>query len=108
MAGITGLGTTFNLPNYVGELFNVSPEDTPFLSAIGGLTGGVAVNSTVFTWSSYDLRDAADDRQRLEGADAPTAEVLAAADAAVDADYAAMNAARKAYEADCGENDSEV
>jgi len=74
MAGITGLGTTFNLPNYVGELFNVSPEDTPFLSAIGGLTGGVAVNSTVFTWSQYDLRDAADDRQRLEGADAPTAE----------------------------------
>ena len=74
MAGITGLGTTFNLPNYVGELFNVSPEDTPFLSAIGGLTGGVAVNSTVFTWSQYDLRDAEDDRQRVEGADAPTAE----------------------------------
>lgn len=74
MAGITGLGTTFNLPNYVGELFNVSPEDTPFLSAIGGLTGGVAVNSTVFTWSSYDLRDADATRQRLEGADAPTAE----------------------------------
>lgn len=74
MAGISGLGTTYNLPNYVGELFNVSPEDTPFLSAIGGLTGGVSVNSVVFTWSTYDLRDAADDRQRLEGADAPTAE----------------------------------
>lgn len=74
MAGITGLGTTFNLPNYVGELFNVSPEDTPFLSAIGGLTGGVSVNSTVFTWSEYDLRDADETRQRLEGADAPTAE----------------------------------
>ena len=73
MAGITGLGTTYNLPNYVGELFNISPEDTPFLSAIGGLTGGVAVNSTIFQWSQYDLRDAADDRQRLEGADAPTA-----------------------------------
>jgi hypothetical protein len=72
MAGITSLGTTYNLPNYVGELFNVSPEDTPFLSAIGGLTGGRSVNSVVFTWSSYDLRDAADDRQRLEGADAPT------------------------------------
>ena len=72
MAGITALGTTYNLPNYVGELFNVSPEDTPFLSAIGGLTGGRSVNSVVFTWSSYDLRDAADDRQRLEGADAPT------------------------------------
>jgi len=74
MAGITGLGTTFNLPNYVGELFNVSPEDTPFLSAIGGLTGGMAVNSTIFNWSQYDLRDAEVDRQRLEGADAPTAE----------------------------------
>lgn len=74
MAGISGLGTTYNLPNYVGELFNVSTEDTPFLSAIGGLTGGVSVNSVLFTWSTYDLRDAEDDRQRVEGADAPTAE----------------------------------
>lgn len=74
MAGITGLGTTFNLPNFVGELFSVSPEDTPFLSAIGGLTGGISETSTVFTWQSYDLRDAADDRQRTEGADAPNAE----------------------------------
>ena len=74
MAGITGQGNTFNLPNYVGELFSASPEDTPFLSAIGGLTGGVAVNSTVFTWSAFDLRDAASDRQRKEGDDAPTAE----------------------------------
>lgn len=81
MAGISGLGTTYNLPNYVGELFNVSPEDTPFLSAIGGLTGGVSVNSVVFTWSTYDLRDAADDRQRVEGADAPTAEARVRAQA---------------------------
>lgn len=72
MAGITALGTTYNLPNFVGELFAASPEDTPFLSAIGGLTGGESVASTVFTWQGYDLRDAADDRQRLEGADAPT------------------------------------
>ena len=74
MAGITELGTTYNLPNFVGELFAASPEDTPFLSAIGGLTGGTSVGSTVFTWQGYDLRDAADDRQRLEGADAPTTE----------------------------------
>lgn len=74
MAGIVGAGTTFNLPNYVGELFSTSPEDTPFLSAIGGLTGGREVNSVVFTWSSYDLRQASATRQRLEGADAPTAE----------------------------------
>jgi len=73
MAGITGQGTTFNLPNYVGELFAVSPEDTPLLSSIGGLTGGESVGSVLFEWQYYDLRDAADDRQRLEGADAPTA-----------------------------------
>ncbi|WP_432159067.1 SU10 major capsid protein [Streptomyces sp. bgisy153] len=74
MAGITGMGTTFNLPNYVGELFSETPTDTPFLSAIGGLTGGMAVNATLFQWQGYDLRDAADDRQRTEGADAPAAE----------------------------------
>ncbi len=75
MAGITGQGTTYNLPNFTGELFAVSREDTPFLSAIGGLTGGKSANgSPEFTWSTYDLRDAEDDRQRTEGADAPTAE----------------------------------
>ena len=72
MAGITGLGTTYNLPNYVGELFAASPEDTPLLSAIGGLTGGESVGATLFEWQGYDLRDAADNRQRLEGADAGT------------------------------------
>src|SRR5699024_3717563 len=66
-----GQGTTFNLPNYVGELFAASPEDTPFLSAIGGLTGGQSVGSVVFEWQGYDLRAAENDRQRLEGADAP-------------------------------------
>lgn len=73
MAGISGQGTTFNLPNYVGELYAVSREDTPFLSAIGGLAGAQSTTSTLFQWTTYDLRDAADDRQRLEGADAPTA-----------------------------------
>lgn len=74
MPGITGQGTTFNLPNFVGELFTETPTDTPFLSAIGGLTGGEAVTSTLFQWQGYDLRDASDTRQRLEGANAPTAE----------------------------------
>lgn len=74
MAGITGLGTTYNLPNYVGELFAASPEDTPFLSAIGGLTGGESVGAVAFEWQGYDLRDAENDRQRKEGADAPSGE----------------------------------
>jgi hypothetical protein len=74
MAGITGQADTFDVPNYVGELFSITPTDTPFLSAIGGLTGGRAADSTLFQWQSYDLRDADDARQRLEGANAPTAE----------------------------------
>ena len=74
MPGITGLGTTYNLPNYVGELFDASPEDTPLLSAIGGLTGGQSAGATFVEWQGYDLRDAADDRQRTEGAAAPDGE----------------------------------
>jgi len=74
MPGITGMGTTYNLPNYVGELFNASPEDTPLLSSIGGLTGGTSVGATLFEWQGYDLRDPDAERQRLEGADAPAGE----------------------------------
>jgi hypothetical protein len=74
MAGITGQGTTFNLPNYVGELFALSRETTPFLSAIGGLSGGRSTTATEFEWQTYDLRDASGQRQALEGANAPTAE----------------------------------
>ncbi|MDD7505558.1 MAG: DUF5309 family protein [Actinomycetaceae bacterium] len=69
MGKIDGLATTYNLPNYTGELFAASPEDTPLLSAIGGLTGGESVGSPVFSWQGYDLRDADDARQRVEGAD---------------------------------------
>lgn len=74
MAGITGQGTTFNLPNFVGELFQITPSDTPFLSMIGGLTGGRPADATLFQWSAYDLRAGDATRQALEGANAPTAE----------------------------------
>ncbi|MFC5789673.1 DUF5309 family protein [Agromyces tardus] len=73
MAGITGIGTTFNLPNFHGELFALTPADTPLLSAAGGIGGGAQTDSTAFEWQTYDLRDAAS-RPRLEGADAPTPE----------------------------------
>lgn len=81
MAGITGQGTTFNLPNFVGELFNISTEDTPFMSAIGGLTGGKSVNAKRWEWQYYDLRASATDRAALEGADAPNAEARVRANA---------------------------
>lgn len=74
MAGsVTGIATTFGLPNYVGELFGLTPEDTPLLSAIGGLTGGGQTTSTEFEWQTFDLRDPSQ-RTRVEGATAPTAE----------------------------------
>lgn len=73
MAGITGMGTTFNLPNYVGELFGLTPTDTPLLSAIGGLTGGGMTTASEFEWQTYDLRDPSQ-RVRAEGAAAPTSE----------------------------------
>lgn len=40
MANTTGVGTMWNLPNYVGELFLIGANQTPFLNMIGGLTGG--------------------------------------------------------------------
>ena len=47
--GVAGWGA-YNLPNFVGELFRLSPIDTPLLSLIGGLTGGEAVDAPIFTW----------------------------------------------------------
>jgi hypothetical protein len=73
MSGITAMGTTFNEPNYHGELFALTPADTPLLSAAGGLGGGKQTLSTAFEWQTYDLRDP-EIRTRLEGADAPAAE----------------------------------
>lgn len=71
MAGITGLGTTYNLPNYTGFLHLLTPADTPLFSAIGGLTGGGQTTSTEFEWQTADLRDPTQPAV-LEGADAPT------------------------------------
>lgn len=73
MAEITGLGTTYNLPNYTGILHQLTPADTPFFSVIGGLAGGGQTTHTEFEWSTFDLRDAGQP-ERLEGADAPTEE----------------------------------
>jgi hypothetical protein len=69
----TGISTTFDLPNYHGELIALTPADTPLLSASGGLGGGKQTEGTSFEWSTFDLRAAAS-RPRLEGASAPTSE----------------------------------
>jgi hypothetical protein len=74
MSAISGLGTTFGLPNYHGELIALTPAETPLLSAAGGVNaGGGQVTDTLVEWQSYDLRNPSI-RTRLEGADAPTSE----------------------------------
>jgi len=70
VAGITALGTTYNLPNYSGILHQLTPADTPLFSAIGGLTGGGQTTDTEFEWQTFDLR-AATQPAVLEGQDAP-------------------------------------
>lgn len=60
MANVTGTGNTFNLPNFVGELFTASPVQTPFLSMIGGLSGGVKSENSEFpTGQLYEFPEAA-------------------------------------------------
>jgi len=73
MGAVSGLGDSYDLPNYVGELFNITPNDTPFLSAIGGMTGGKSVTSKQFTWQTVDNAAAAQ-TVVVEGADATFAE----------------------------------
>ena len=60
MAQVSGLGTTWNLPNYAGELFTADPTQTPFLSMIGGLTGGRQTDNSEFSTAVlYDFPEAA-------------------------------------------------
>jgi hypothetical protein len=72
MATVSGQGTTFNLPNYHGELFTVSPTETPFLSAIGGLNGAKMSRAIDFEWQTIDRRASSANNAALEGAAAPT------------------------------------
>lgn len=59
MPQVTGIGTTWNLPNYAGELFTADPTQTPFLSMIGGLTGGRQTDNFEFpTAVLYDFPEA--------------------------------------------------
>lgn len=71
MAAVSGQGTTFNLPNYHGELFVVSPYETPFLSAIGGLNAAKITHATSFEWQTVDRRTSSANNVALEGAAAP-------------------------------------
>ncbi len=48
MSQVTGMGTTSNLPNYAGDLFTADAENTPLLSMVGGMTGGMQTENYEF------------------------------------------------------------
>lgn len=73
MGDVAGQGTTYNLPNYHGELFTVTPTETPFLSAIGGLHNAVRTLSVEFEWQTVDRRTSTANNSAVEGANAPAA-----------------------------------
>lgn len=63
-----GDATSYDLPNYVGELYDLMPQITPFTTMIGGLNGGREVSSRDFTWQVEDGEEAAGDQQQFENA----------------------------------------
>src|SRR4051812_46023048 len=72
MAGINTMGLTFNLPNFNGSLYGLTPSDTPLTSAIGVMSGGGEIAfAKDFEWQTYDLRDV-ENPGHLEGQNAPT------------------------------------
>lgn len=79
MSNVTGIGTTWNLPNYAGELFTADPTQTPLLSMIGGLTGGKQTDNFEFpTAVLFDYPDAAQPSiSESASATAPAASAIA-------------------------------
>lgn len=79
MAQVSGIGTTWNLPNYAGELFTADPTQTPLLSMIGGLTGGKQTDNFEFpTAVLFDYPEATQPEiSESASATAPTASVIA-------------------------------
>ena len=69
MSTISGLGTTYNLPNYTGELLRLTPAETPLLSMSGTLNEeGEITESTVFEWQTESLAATVEQPNILEGA----------------------------------------
>jgi hypothetical protein len=117
MATVSGQGTTFNLPNYHGELFVVTPTETPFLSAIGGLFGAVPTRSKLFEWQTVDRRSTSANNSELEGAAAPTAShqsrsavtnVVEIHQSAIDISYTKLAATSEYSGANIGPDDNPV
>lgn len=68
MPAVAGMATTFDLPNFVGPLHEVTSKDTVLLSMAGGLSGGDEVFATDVPFSTID-NAAPEQPEILEGAD---------------------------------------
>jgi hypothetical protein len=75
MSNVSGQATVWNAPNYVGELFLIGANQTPFLNMIGGLTGGKQYSAFDFPTAQPWALETADQREVTEtgSATAPTA-----------------------------------
>ena len=75
MSNVSGQATVWNAPNYVGELFLIGANQTPFLNMIGGLTGGKQYSAFDFPTAQPWALETADQRAVTEtgSATAPTA-----------------------------------
>lgn len=117
MATVSGQGTTFNLPNYHGQLFTVTPTETPFLSMIGGLAGAMRTKSKLFEWQTSDRRTSTANNTVVEGANAPTAShqsrsavtnVCEIHHSAIDISYTKLGATSEYSGANIGPDDNPV
>lgn len=75
MSNVSGRATVWNVPNYVGELFLIGANQTPFLNMIGGLSGGKQYAAFDFPTSQpWSLNSAAQPAiTETDSATAPTA-----------------------------------
>lgn len=64
--------TTYDLPNFIGELFEKGQRPNALLQMIGGINSYRPVKSTEFSvGQQFEVPDHTSSRARLEGADAP-------------------------------------
>lgn len=59
MANASGAGTVWNDTNFVGELYVVGANQTPFLNTIGGLNAGKVATSWAFPLNQHKTLEAA-------------------------------------------------
>lgn len=65
MSNASAAATVWNAPNYVGELFLVGQNQTPFLNMIGGLNGGKQVNSWEYAMDQNYSLEAVSSQQAI-------------------------------------------